>query len=210
MSDHHPLVSRLIKLLEDDIDTDQMVPARFLRTSASTGLSKVLFYDRIHHTRHRTPADPTKKDSSATNIFPLDPTCYAGESILLTGHNFGCGSSREHAAWALREFGIQVILAPSFGDIFKNNALKNGLIAIEIDHDFHLQLQKTLEAVTFDLAKQEIRNETTTFSFSIDPFARYCLLRGISQFDYLLENLPLAARFHSRHGDRFSPVTQDL
>lgn len=209
MNDYFPIISSMIKLLEDDLDTDQMVPARFLRTCVAEGLGKVLFYDRIYG-QGKDTGEKIEEHRDRGCEFPLSPSSYHGEKILLTGKNFGCGSSREHAAWALLEFGITVIIAPSFGDIFKSNALKNGLIVIEIDDDTHLQLQKVETPVKVDLERMEISAYGKIFSFCMDPFARFCLLRGINPFSFLLENLPNSDLFFAKHKDRLKPITQLL
>lgn len=189
------LSSRAIWLREDDVDTDQMVPARFLRTSEATGLGRYLFYDR------RFTAD-----SNMAPDFLLNPPNYQGEKILIAGANFGCGSSREHAPWAFKDFGIDVILAPSFGDIFYNNCLKNALLAIVVEAEVLAILGAMDGTITVDLEEQTIVSGSSRTSFSIDPFMRFCLLRGLSQLGYISENEPSIALFEQYNDHRFKGV----
>jgi len=186
------LTSRAIQLPEDDIDTDQMVPARFLRTSGSTGLGKCLFYDRRFAADGNMVAD-----------FLLNPPHYQGEKILITGANFGCGSSREHAPWAFKDFGIDVILAPSFGDIFYTNCLKNSLLAIVVEVEVLDVISAMNSVITVDLEQQSIVSGSLRTPFNIDPFMRFCLLRGFSQIDYISENEPSITLFEQKNDHRF-------
>ncbi|OEC34412.1 3-isopropylmalate/(R)-2-methylmalate dehydratase small subunit [Pseudomonas cuatrocienegasensis] len=168
------LSSGLVVLDQDNIDTDQIVPARFMTTLSSAGLAQALFADarNINLGQH-----------------PLDTAWPEQQRILLGGHNFGCGSSREHAVWAIRDFGFEAVLAPRIADIFRSNALNNGLLALEISTGLYARLVSQRDArLTLDLQAQTLSDDSGAVeTFAIDPFARYCLLRGIDRLDYLLQ-----------------------
>lgn len=168
--------STVVPLPIDNIDTDQIVPARFLKATDKNGFGKHLFRDWRD----------TKKN------FVLNNPRYKGE-ILLVGKNFGSGSSREHAAWALKDYGFKAIVASSFADIFKNNALSNGLLPVEVTDGFSKKLFALVAAnpktiVEIDLAKQEIRipKVNMKLSFPISPYKKLCLIEGYDDIDYLL------------------------
>lgn len=175
------LTSRLVPLPVNDIDTDQIIPARFLKVIDKQGLGQNLFAD------WRYEADGTPKPD-----FPLNWPENQGAQILLAANNFGCGSSREHAPWALTSFGFHAILATSFADIFYNNALKNGLLPVVLDPATHqalldARMQDAGLEITIDLVNQTITlpdNQQT--SFTVDNFARACLMQGTDQLGYLL------------------------
>jgi len=175
MSRFTTLTSTVIPLPIDNVDTDQIIPARFLKTVDKAGLADGLFAD------WRT--DPA---------FALNQTENEGAQILLGGANFGCGSSREHAPWALMAWGVRAVIAPSFADIFANNALRNGLLPVPVDVDLHRQLLAQRSGnpgltLTVDLDKQRLSGpDGLDAGFSVDPFARYCLLEGIDRLGYLL------------------------
>lgn len=188
--------SRSIKLLDEDVDTDQMVPARFLRTSAATGLGSCLFYDRRFGLNGERLAG-----------FPLNPPMYQGERILIGGANFGCGSSREHAPWAFKDFGFDVLIAPSFGEIFYHNCLKNALLAIAVDPESHRFLSLWDGLVTVDLDQQVIQAGDVQVLFAIDPFMRFCLMRGLSQLGYVTEQESLIALFEQKNDQRIVPLS---
>ncbi len=170
------LRSRTVVLPSTDIDTDQIIPARFLRTTTKEGLGKQLFAD------WRYDAEGALKPD-----FVLNRPEAGGAGILVAGRNFGCGSSREHAPWALLDFGIRAVISTEIADIFRSNALKNGLLPLVIDSDTHAWL------VENPGAEVEIDLETTTLNlpggrsvaFPIEAFARYCLLNGIDELGYL-------------------------
>jgi 3-isopropylmalate/(R)-2-methylmalate dehydratase small subunit len=171
------VTSRTVVLPVDDIDTDQIIPARFLRTTTKEGLGKQLFADWRY-----------LPDGSADPQFVLNRPEAAGAQILVAGDNFGCGSSREHAPWALTDFGIRAVVSTSFADIFRSNALKNGLVPVIVD-------KATLEwlkanpgvQVTVDLEARALKlPDGRAVSFPIEPFARYCLMQGVDQLGYLL------------------------
>ncbi len=179
-----PLRSRFVALPCDDIDTDQIIPARFLKTTSRAGLGKFLFHDR-----------------AAAPDFPLSRPEAAGAEILASGRNFGCGSSREHAAWALTDRGFRAVLAPSFGDIFRQNALKNGLLPVVIRVEDATRLSATANGeITIDLGANSIRfpwGEAT--AFEVDPFARACLLAGTDELGWLLGFSDAIAAYELAH-----------
>jgi 3-isopropylmalate/(R)-2-methylmalate dehydratase small subunit len=190
MAEFTTLTSRIIPLPIDNVDTDQIIPARFLKVTDKAGLGAVLFCDW----RYEDEVENVAAAAGATPkpSFPINDERYQGAQILLAGDNFGCGSSREHAPWALTGWGIRAVIATSFADIFRSNALKNGLLPIVVDADTHADLvdltEETTEAeLTVDLASQTLTLPGgRTVSFPIDPFAKSCLLRGVDQLGYLL------------------------
>jgi len=164
----------------ENIDTDQIIPARFLKATTKEGFGKNLFRDwRYENDDELTPrAD-----------FPLNQSKFAGE-ILVAGKNFGCGSSREHAAWSILDYGFRVVVSSFFADIFKNNALNNGVLPVQVSDDF---LQKIFQlsndaSLTVNLENQTITIDATGAkeSFDINPYKRTCLLNGYDDIDYLL------------------------
>jgi len=180
------LTSRVVVVPQNDIDTDQIIPARFLKTTDKHGLGASLFADWRYG-----------PDGVPVPGFPLNAPRAQGAKVLLAGDNFGCGSSREHAPWALTGFGFRAVVSTSFADIFRNNALKNGLLPVAIDAGGHAALLSELARqpdaeVTIDLATQTLRlPDGTVVKFPIDPFARTCLLEGVDELGYIL-------RFESR------------
>ncbi len=177
MQSFSTLKSPAVKILVDDIDTDQIIPARFLKTTNKFGLATHLFSNWRYH-----------EDGSANESFALNQEAMQGRGILLAGDNFGCGSSREHAPWALSSWGFQVIISTSFADIFRSNALKNGLLLIEVSAEQHQRLVDAeldaeihvdLQAQTWQLDKEEV------VAFPIDAFSKRCLLDGLDQLGYL-------------------------
>jgi 3-isopropylmalate/(R)-2-methylmalate dehydratase small subunit len=195
------LTSRVVPMPIDNIDTDQIIPARFLKTTDKTGLGANLFAD------WRYAQDGTPKSD-----FVLNQPQYQGAQILLAGDNFGCGSSREHAPWALIGFGFRAILSTSFADIFRNNALKNGLLPIEVDKEIHKELFELFSSdhraeLTIDLASQTIQMPADSASvvnrnthFTIDNFSKACLLKGVDQLGYLLSFEKQIGAYESMHG----------
>jgi 3-isopropylmalate/(R)-2-methylmalate dehydratase small subunit len=177
------LTSRVVVLAINDIDTDQIIPARFLKTTDKSGLGKSLFSDWRY-----------QADGSPRADFPLNAPSAAGAQVLLAGDNFGCGSSREHAPWALTGFGLRAVVSTSFADIFKNNAMKNGLLPVTVDAASHAELLAALQkdpaaTVTVDLAAQAITLPGgKAVKFPVDPFARTCLLQGVDELGYILKH----------------------
>jgi 3-isopropylmalate/(R)-2-methylmalate dehydratase small subunit len=165
----------------NDIDTDQIIPARFLKAIDKTGMGDHLFADWRYNA-----------DGSPKPDFILNRPESQGAHVLLAGDNFGCGSSREHAPWALTGFGFHAVISTSFADIFRNNALKNGLLPIVVDAQTHRMLFELAEEapraeLTIDLAAQTVTLPTgQTVSFPIDGFSKTCLLKGVDELGYLL------------------------
>jgi 3-isopropylmalate/(R)-2-methylmalate dehydratase small subunit len=181
--------SKTVVLPAEDIDTDQIIPARFLTTTTKDGLGQSLFAD------WRYQADGTKRVG-----FPLDAPGAAGAAILVAGRNFGCGSSREHAPWALVDFGIRVVISTEIADIFRNNSLKNGLVPVIVDEDDHRWLLDHPGVdLTVDLESSSvILPDQRRVEFPIDGFSRYCLMHGLDQLGYLLENAQAIRAFEQR------------
>ena len=192
MTKLQPFSSRVVVLPIDNIDTDQIIPARFLKTTTKEGLDKQLFCD------WRYNPDGTPKPE-----FPLNAPRAKGAAVLLAGDNFGCGSSREHAPWALTQFGFRAVVSTSFADIFKSNSLKNGLLPIVVSKELHARLFSLLEKepeaeLRVDLAAQSLTlpgGELATFP--VDPFARHCLLEGIDELGYILQHESAIAAFEA-------------
>jgi 3-isopropylmalate/(R)-2-methylmalate dehydratase small subunit len=174
--------SRIVPLRAENVDTDQIVPARYLKVTDKEGLADALFRD------YRFEEDGSKKEPP----FILDRPEMAGRGILLVGDNFGTGSSREHAPWALRSWGIRAILSTSFADIFRSNALKNGVLPIVVDPATHATLFDMVDAdpdaeLRIDLAEQGILlPDGTTLDFDVDPFSKMMLLAGTDEIGYVL------------------------
>jgi len=184
--------SRIAALPIANIDTDQIIPARFLKTISKAGLGDQLFFDW----RYDAEGNP-KPD------FILNQPEGKQAQILLAGDNFGCGSSREHAPWALTQYGFRAVISTSFADIFRGNAVKNSLLPIVIPADAHKALFAALEAdpaaqVTVDLAQQKLTlPDGSSVSFPIDEFARYCMLEGVDELGYILQQEAAIAAFES-------------
>ena len=194
MAQFTTLFSRIVSLPVNDIDTDQIIPARFLKATDKNGLGDHLFAD------WRYDADGTPRSD-----FVLNKPEARGAQILLAGDNFGCGSSREHASWALTGFGFRAVISTSFADIFRNNALKNGLLPIAVDAETHHMLFEVLEEVphaevTVDLASQTVTLPTgQTVPFPIDGFSKICLLKGTDELGYLLGFEKQIAEYEASH-----------
>ena len=172
---------RMIPLPRNDIDTDQIIPARFLKTTHKEGLGQQAFFDWRYD-----------GDGNPREDFPLNQAQYAGASILITGNNFGCGSSREHAPWALQGAGLKAVVSTEFADIFRNNALKNGLLPILVDEETQQQLLSLAEEDPTAEIKIDLTSKTLTLpggrpvGFPIDGFSRHCLMNGVDQLGFLL------------------------
>ena len=177
------LTARVVALPKDHIDTDQIIPARFLKTISKAGLGNNLFADW----RYDTAGSPNPD-------FALNRPENQGARILLAGDNFGCGSSREHAPWALVDYGFRTVISTSFADIFRNNALKNGLLPLIVDDDTHEQLVSLAQEepqmeLTIDLETQSLYlPDGRRVPFPIDTFNKVCLLEGLDQLGYLLKH----------------------
>ena len=198
------LESDVVGLLRDDVDTDQIIPARFLTTTTRTGLGECLFSD------WRYDAQGAPRTDFALNA--ADPS---RARVLVAGRNFGCGSSREHAPWALLDWGFRAVIATSFADIFGNNALKNGLLTVALSDESHAELLRALDRCatsargdTKALVRVNIAEATITVAeefsarFEIDPFAKHCLLDGVDELGYLLAQSDAIAAFE----DAMSPL----
>ena len=169
--------SKTVVMPNVDIDTDQIIPARFLTTTTKLGLGKQLFFDWRY-----APDGSDKPD------FVLNRPESRGAAILVGGHNFGCGSSREHAPWALLDFGIRVVVSTEIADIFRNNSLKNGLVPVLVDPPTNEWLLANPGAdVTIDLATTTLSMPNgKTYQFPLEPFAKYCLTNGVDELGFLL------------------------
>ena len=177
-----------------NVDTDMIIPARFLKTIKRTGLGKSLFYTLRYD-----------EDGREREDFVLNKPAYKDAEILVTGSNFGCGSSREHAPWALDDFGIRCVIAPDFADIFYSNSFKNGILLIKLPQE---DVDKLIEGaerganakVTVDLENQEIKGpDGGIMSFDIDPFKKYCLLNGLDDIGLSLEKEDQILAFEEKH-----------
>lgn len=173
--------SAAVLMPAENIDTDQIIPARFLKTTSREGFGQNLFYDLRYN-----PAGEPRKD------FVLN-TEYGQGSILVAGYNFGCGSSREHAAWALADHGFRAVVSSFFADIFRNNALNNGVLPVEVSNEFLFKIFKSQQPVylKIDLMKKEIEIPATgeKENFPVSSYKQECLMNGYDDIDYLLSNL---------------------
>jgi 3-isopropylmalate/(R)-2-methylmalate dehydratase small subunit len=184
--------SRLVPLPMNNVDTDQIIPARFLKTISKQGLDKQLFNDWRYDAQGHPKPD-----------FILNQPRVEGAQILLAGDNFGCGSSREHAPWALTQFGFRAVISTSFADIFKQNSLKNALLPIVVPADVHAALFAMVDRdpdteVTVDLATQSVTlPDGRKVEFPIDPFSKHFLLEGVDELGYILKNEAAIAAYES-------------
>jgi 3-isopropylmalate/(R)-2-methylmalate dehydratase small subunit len=191
------LTSSCVVLPAENVDTDQIIPARFLKTIERKGLGAHLFAD------WRVDANGRPRPE-----FPLNSPSARDASILVAGHNFGCGSSREHAPWALLDFGFRAVISTGFADIFRNNSLKTGLLPVALSTSAHTRLLEQLAAspraqVTIDLETETATlPDGTTHAFEVDPFARHCLLNGVDELGFLLEQDSAIAAYESTHTSR--------
>ena len=190
--------SRVVPLPAENVDTDQIVPARYLKITDKAGLADALFRD------WRFEADGSRKEPA----FVLDRPEMAGRRILLAGDNFGCGSSREHAPWALVAWGIQAVITTSCADIFRGNALKNGLLPIVVEGERHRQLFELVARepdveLSVDLAAQVVHLPgDEDLPFDVDPFAKVMLLKGTDELGYLLDKRPAIDAWETAHPAR--------
>jgi 3-isopropylmalate/(R)-2-methylmalate dehydratase small subunit len=191
------LSSCVIALSNENIDTDQIIPARFLKTITKAGLGGGLFADWRYY-----------PDGRARPDFPLNHPAAREAHILLAGDNFGCGSSREHAPWALVDFGFRAVISTSFADIFHNNALKNGLLPVVVDTDTHRQLFSLVEedpsaVLTLDLESQVLRlPDKREVRFPIDEFSKLCLVNGVDELGFLLKQEARISAYERSHPPR--------
>jgi len=182
------IISKTVVFPVDNIDTDQIIPARFLKTISKVGLGDQLFYDW----RYDATGAP-KPD------FILNNEAAKGAQILVAGDNFGCGSSREHAPWALTQFGFKAVISTSFADIFKGNSLKNGLLPIVVPAAVHAALIESPGFVLkIDLASQTLTlPDGTAVEFPIDAFSKHCLLEGVDELGYILKQDPAISAYEA-------------
>jgi 3-isopropylmalate/(R)-2-methylmalate dehydratase small subunit len=186
--------SRLVPLAINNIDTDQIIPARFLKTTSKEGLDRQLFQDWRYDALGNARPD-----------FILNQPRAAGAQVLLAGDNFGCGSSREHAPWALTQFGFRAVISTSFADIFTGNALKNSLLPIAVPPDVHAELFAAVAAdpdatVEIDLAAQTLTTPAgRAVPFPIDAFAKHCMLEGVDELGYILKQDGAIRAYEASH-----------
>lgn len=180
------LVSGVVPLNIDNIDTDQIIPARFLKATTREGFGENLFCDWKKNA-----------DGSLKSDFPLNESKYKGHRILVAGNNFGCGSSREHAAWSIVDYGFDVVVSSFFADIFKNNALNNGLLPVQVSTAFLHKIFDLVEKNADDQLLVDLEKQTITIAktgesegFEINPYKKMCLLKGFDDIDYLLSLKP--------------------
>lgn len=188
-----PFTSRLAPLPVDNVDTDQIIPARFLKTVSKEGLRDQLFFDWRYDAEGKPNPD-----------FLLNKPEGRAAQVLVAGDNFGCGSSREHAPWALIQFGFRAVISTSFADIFRGNALKNSLLPIVVPPDVHKALLQSAAAdpattVTIDLAEQQLKlPDGSAVTFPIDAFAKACMLQGIDELGYILKQEEAIAAYEAK------------
>lgn len=201
MNSFTTFTGKIVSIPTENIDTDQIIPAQFLKVTDKNGLGKNLFFNW----RYLPNGSPNPN-------FVLNQIQAQGAQILVAGDNFGCGSSREHAPWALMAFGFRAIISTSFADIFRNNSLKNGLLPIIVDKDTHRQLQSLAEEdpetrVTINLPNQTITlPDGRTVNFPIDPFSKHCMVNGIDQLGYLREHLSAIEKYEQSHPQRVKTI----
>jgi len=195
------LTSHIVAIPTENIDTDQIIPARFLKTISKAGLGRNLFANWRYN-----------EDGTPRPDFVLNQPQAQGAQILLAGDNFGCGSSREHAPWALMDWGFRVVISTSFADIFRNNALKNGLLPVIVDEATHQQLfslvaEDPATRVTVDLASQTVTlPDGRAVTFPIDGFSKQCMLDGVDQLGYLLKQAGRIAAYEAAHPPRVATM----
>jgi 3-isopropylmalate/(R)-2-methylmalate dehydratase small subunit len=192
--------STLVPLPRRNIDTDQIIPAAFLKITDKSGLAAGLFANWRYD-------DPSSMQHPNLD-FALNRPEHQNAKVLLAGDNFGCGSSREHAPWALVEYGFRVVISTRFADIFRNNALKNGLLVVTVSEEVSQRLFAAIEAdpsvqVTINLVAQALTlPDGSAVPFDIGPFAKHCLLHGTDQLGYLVDQLPAIEQYESSHPPR--------
>ncbi|RBQ03390.1 3-isopropylmalate dehydratase small subunit [Pedobacter miscanthi] len=189
------LTSAVVPLNIENIDTDQIIPARFLKATTREGFGENLFRDWRYENDNQPKAD-----------FVLNDPTYSGQ-VLVAGKNFGCGSSREHAAWAIQDAGFDAVISSFFADIFKGNALNNGLLPIQVSDDFLAQIFKAVDSNPKSALEVDLENQTVTIietgakeSFEINPYKKSCLINGYDDIDFILAQTKLIAEFEQARG----------
>lgn len=196
------LTSHMVAIPTENIDTDQIIPAQFLKTVTKKGLGDNLFF----HWRYN-------EDGSPNPDFPLNKPEAQGAEILLAGDNFGCGSSREHAPWSLTDFGFRAIISTSFADIFRNNSLKNSLLPVIVDEDTYKQLASLVAEepdtqVTISLEDQTVTlPDGRSVTFPIDDFSKTCMLEGLDQLGYLMKQDARITAYEASHPARVNALS---
>ena len=197
-----------------NVDTDLMIPKQFLKSIKRSGFGPNLF-DELRYLNEGIPnADNSQRPLNPD--FPLNMPRYQGASILLARENFGCGSSREHAAWAMDDFGFRAVIAPSFADIFRSNALKNGILPVtlssgQVDELFEALYAEAGYSLTVDLEACAVSLPSgEAWSFEVDPFRRNCLLKGLDDIGITLERADVIKAFEGQHRNRFPWVFEDI
>jgi 3-isopropylmalate/(R)-2-methylmalate dehydratase small subunit len=195
------LTATMISIPTENVDTDQIIPARFLKVTDKKGLGDNLFFD------WRYDADGSPKPD-----FILNTDQGRKAKILVAGDNFGCGSSREHAPWAIMGYGFQAVISTSFADIFRNNSLKLGLVPVVVDQETHYQLLSLIEEepdtqITIDLASQTVElPDGRKAEFPIDNFSKTCILNGVDQLGYLQHHAATVENYEAAHADRVNTL----
>jgi 3-isopropylmalate/(R)-2-methylmalate dehydratase small subunit len=183
------LTTRTVVLPQSNIDTDQIIPARFLTTTSKAGLGRHAFHDWRYEANGREKPDCV-----------LNTVDAAHHRVLVAGDNFGCGSSREHAPWALGDYGFAAVVSTSIADIFTSNALKNGVLPVVVDKETHARLvEHPGEPVTIDLQANELRFGNHVVRFAVEPFSRECLLEGVDTLGWLAARIPTIEAFERAH-----------
>jgi 3-isopropylmalate/(R)-2-methylmalate dehydratase small subunit len=196
---HTGIVAPLDKV---NVDTDQIIPKQFLKRIERTGFGEFLFYDWRFSGDENQPAKGSQKN---TGRFVLDAPRYAKASILVAGRNFGCGSSREHAVWALADYGFRVVIASSFGDIFSNNSLKNGLLIVLLNDAQIAEITRQAQEIdnyqlTVDLETRQVKDDQGfSATFAMDDFSRHCLLNGLDDIGLTLQHDAVIAAYETKH-----------
>jgi 3-isopropylmalate/(R)-2-methylmalate dehydratase small subunit len=196
---HTGIVAPLDKV---NVDTDQIIPKQFLKRIERTGFGEFLFYDWRFSGDENQPAKGSQKN---TGRFVLDAPRYAKASILVAGRNFGCGSSREHAVWALADYGFRVVIASSFGDIFSNNSLKNGLLIVLLNDAQIAEITRQAQEIdsyqlTVDLETRQVKDDQGfSATFAMDDFSRHCLLNGLDDIGLTLQHEAEIAAYETKH-----------
>ena len=191
MDSINQLKSSAVPIKIENIDTDQIIPARFLKAISREGFGDNLFRDWRFN-----------QDNQSIENFPLNDSKYAGK-ILVAGKNFGCGSSREHAAWAIKDYGFDVVISSYFADIFKGNALNNGLLPVKVSEEYLKDLIETITQnpstqITVDVEKQTISFNNRTENFELDSYKKICLLNGYDDIDFLTSKKEAIQKFEQQ------------